>query len=69
MWARQVTAANVSDTAGFRLLLVAIAPYLVRSVRLYVDGCYRVSLFAWLTAITQGRCVAEWVQVEWVQVE
>jgi transposase len=57
-----VTAANVSDAEGFRLLLLCVLPFVARLVRVYVDRGYARSLWSWLVAISGGRCTVEWVQ-------
>lgn len=60
-----MTAANVSDTEGFRLLVLAALPWLPwlsRLVRVYVDRGYAPSLWAWLVAVSGGRCLLERVQ-------
>jgi len=62
LWGRRVTAANVSDAEGFRLLLLTVLPFAARLVRLYVDRGYARSLWSWLVAISGGRCLVEWVQ-------
>jgi transposase len=62
IWARRVTAANVSDAEGFRLLILAALPFLARLVKVYVDRGYARSLWSWLIAVSGGRCLPEWVQ-------
>jgi len=62
VWARRVTAANVSDAEGFRLLVLAALPWLSRLVKVYADRGYAPSLWAWLIAASGGRCLLERVQ-------
>jgi putative transposase len=57
-----VTAANVSDAEGFRLLVLAALPHLARLVRVYVDRGYALSLWAWLIGVSGGRCLLERIQ-------
>lgn len=57
-----MTAANVSDAEGFRLLVLAALPWLSRLVRVYVDRGYACSLWAWLIVVSGGRCLLERVQ-------
>lgn len=62
LWARQVTAANISDTAGFRHLLLSVLPFAARLVRVYVDRGYACSLWVWLIVVSGGRVLVERVQ-------
>ena len=61
LWARQVTSANTSDQAGFRLAFLSVLLYLTHVVRVFADQGYR-GLRAWLVSITGGHCVIEIVR-------
>ena len=54
LWARQVTSANTSDQAGFRLAFFSVLLSLRRVVRVFADQGYR-GLRAWLVSITGGH--------------
>ena len=54
-----MTAANVSDTEGFRLVLLSVLCYLRRLLKVYVDRGYAVSLITWMVSISGGRCLLE----------
>ncbi len=62
LWARQVSAANVSDAEGLRQLILSVLCSLRRLVRVYVDRGYAASLISWLLCISGGRCLLERVQ-------
>jgi hypothetical protein len=62
LWARQVSAANVSDAEGLRRLILSVLCCLSRLVRVYVDRGYAASLIAWLLCISGGRCLLERVE-------
>ena len=61
LWARQVTSANTSDQAGFRLTFLSVLLSLSRVVRVFADQGYR-GLPAWLVSVTGGHCVLEIVR-------
>ncbi len=62
MWGRAVTAANVSDQAGFRLVFAGVLLLLVRVVKLFADSGYRGTLLDWVVSVTGGHATLEIVK-------
>lgn len=61
LWGCQVTSANISDQAGFRLVYWSVLPVLWSVVKIYADKGYR-GLSAWLHFVTGGDCQIEIAQ-------
>jgi transposase len=61
LWARQVTAANVSDQAGFRAAFLSVLGSLLGVVLVFADRGYR-GLREWLVSVTGGHCLIQVVQ-------
>jgi putative transposase len=59
LWGRVVTAANVSEQAGLRLVYESTVDCLVCLSKLYVDRGYRGLIWQWLLCVTGGYCLLE----------
>lgn len=65
LWGRQVTAANVSDPAGFRQTFLSLLPGVIWGVCLvFADRGYRGYLWQWLLCVSGGRCLLRLVLPE-----
>jgi len=62
LWGRRVTAANVSEKAGFVVVFAATLAYVTCVVRFFVDRGYPVTLPAWVVSVTGGHTQLERVQ-------
>jgi putative transposase len=61
LWGRQVTSANTSDQAGFRLVFLSVIDFVVGVVKVFADQGYR-GLESWLVSITAGHALLEVVR-------
>jgi len=54
-----VTAANVSDQAGFRLIFASVMRVMVCVVKLFADRGYRGTLLNWVVSVTGGHATLQ----------
>jgi putative transposase len=57
-----VTAANVSDQAGFRLVFCQVVRLFVSLVKVFADSGYRGTLLHWVVSVSGGHVTLEIVK-------
>ena len=57
-----VTAANVSDPAGFRLVFASALLLLMSVVKVFADSGYRGTLLDWVVSVTGGHATLQIVK-------
>ncbi len=62
LWGRVVTAANISDSVGFRLCFARVVLLLVSVVKVFADSGYRGTLADWVVSVTGGHATLEIVK-------
>jgi transposase len=62
LWGRVVTAANVSDPAGFRLVFASALLLLMSVVTVFADSGYRGTLLDWVVSVTGGHATLQIVR-------
>jgi transposase len=62
LWGRAVTAANVSDPAGFRLVFASALLLLMSVVKVFADSGYRGTLLDWVVSVTGGHATLQIVR-------
>lgn len=62
LWGRAVTAANVSDQAGFRLVFCQVVLVFVSVVTFFADSGYRGTLVNWVVSVSGGHATLQVVR-------